>query len=74
MRDVVVNSSNNMYAFPERTVSIVNSYSIAYMLSSNKEGQCGLPDLFDYCSDDIEDRIEIPIEFSDSCFKGDKSF
>lgn len=67
MRDVNVKSFNEKYSFPDGTLSVMNSFPVAYMLSTNREEKCGLFDLFKYCSGDIDAVVDIPIECG-SCY------
>lgn len=45
----------------------MNSFSVAYILSSEVENECGLIDLFKYCNDDIDAVINVPINCR-SCY------
>lgn len=67
MRDVTVKSFSNKYVFPEGTVSIINTFPVAYILSTSIEDKCGLVDLFKYCNDDIDAVINVPIDCR-SCY------
>ncbi len=67
MRDVTVKSFSNKYGFPEGTISIINSFPVAYILSTSIEHKCGLIDLFKYCNDDIDAVVNIPIDCH-SCY------
>lgn len=67
MRDVNVQSLKGKYNFPEGTISIMNSFPVAYMLSTSKEEKCGLFDLFKYCNSDIDAVVDIPVECG-SCY------
>ena len=70
LRDVVVNSTNDIYCTPSSMISIMNSYPIAYVITSEKDEKCGLLDLFKYCSSDIDEEIELPIDLTSCCFAG----
>jgi len=67
MRDVTVKSFSNKYVFPEGTISIINSFPVAYILSTSIEDKCGLVDLFKYCNEDIDAVINVPVAFR-SCY------
>lgn len=67
LRDVSVKSYSTKYAFPEGMVSIMNSFPIAYMLSSGSKEDCGLFDIFKFCSSTIDEVVEIPIDRT-SCY------
>ena len=67
MRDVTVKSFSNKYVFPEGTISIINSFPVAYILSTSVEDKCGLVDLFKYCNDDIDAVVNVPIDCR-SCY------
>ncbi|MBE6829083.1 MAG: hypothetical protein E7519_02605 [Ruminococcaceae bacterium] len=67
MRDAfIAKLGNSSIKFPSGVISIISAYPIAYILSG-KGGNCGLLDLFTYCTSDIEQSVEIPIDFY-SCF------
>lgn len=67
MRDISVKSFSEKYAFPDGVISIMNSFPMAYIISSPKEEKCGLLDLFQYCSNDIDEIVEIPVN-GRSCY------
>lgn len=67
IRDVAVGTINRNYEFPMGTISIMNAFPIAYIISAGEKQKCGLVDLFQYCSSDIEQEILIPIKAS-SCY------
>lgn len=67
MRDIVVKPYSNKYIFPAGIISIMSSFPVAYILSSEVENKCGLIDLFKYCNDDIDAVINVPIDCR-SCY------
>jgi len=62
VRDVSVKSYSKKYVFPQGLISMMNSYPVAYLLSSEKEEECGLFDLFKYSTSDIDAVVDVPIE------------
>lgn len=66
MRDIGVFSFSENFSFPKGTVSIMNSFPAAYVISTDKE-RCGLFDLFSVCSTNIDEVIYVPVEKS-SCY------
>lgn len=56
--------------FPKGACIMMSCYPIAYLLCDDDNS--GLLNLFDYCTDDIEDIIEFPIIFK-SCFYNNTS-
>ena len=67
MRDVAVKFFSKKYFFPDGTISIMSSFPVAYILSTNKDDKCELKDLFDYCNDNIDAVVDIPVDCS-SCY------
>lgn len=45
MRDINVGSFNGRYSLPDGTISIMSSFSMAYIVSTTKDEKCGLFDL-----------------------------
>lgn len=66
MRDINVYPNNEKFLFPKGTISLMNSFPAAYVLSTDKE-KCGLFDLFNVCSSDIDEIIRIPVDCR-SCY------
>lgn len=63
LRDVSVTPNGMKYKFPKGVISIVNSFPAAYIISTDKE-TCGLCDLFDMCSENIDEIVEIVIDLN----------
>ena len=61
------------YKFPKGVISIVNSFPAAYIISTDKE-TCGLCDLFDMCSENIDEIVEIVIDLNSCYFAGSKHY
>lgn len=73
LRDVSVTPNGMKYKFPKGVISIVNSFPAAYIISTDKE-TCGLCDLFDMCSENIDEIVEIVIDLNSCYFAGSKHY
>lgn len=71
VRDVGVQPYSNKYEFPKGTISIMNSFPVAYIVSTDKE-KCGLFDMFSVCSNDLDDIVEIPVDCNSCYFPNSK--
>ena len=50
-------------------VSALSSFPLAFLIKDG-EKDCGLVDLFDYCTENFEEEVEIPIDLDSCYFKG----
>lgn len=67
LRDVVVIENHCNMTAPEGTISIMQSYPVAFLLTSQNEKDLGMIDLFKYATTDIDERVDLPFKWS-SCF------
>lgn len=70
---ISVTPNGMKYKFPKGVISIVNSFPAAYIISTDKE-TCGLCDLFDMCSENIDEIVEIVIDLNSCYFAGSKHY
>ena len=66
-RDIVVGSLKNK-AYPKNIVSVMSSFPLAVLLDSDSDEQCGLEDLFQYTTNNIDDIVEIPLNFKSAYY------
>ena len=71
MRDFCACSIYNKYEFPKGMLSIVNSFPCAYIISTKKE-ECGLFDLFNVCSSNIDEVVELSVDCRSYYFPNSK--
>lgn len=50
--------------FPDNMVSLMAAFPLGFLLDSEEDNQCGLNDLFKYTTSNINDIIDIPINFN----------
>lgn len=63
IRDVVPKKLENLeYAVPEGLISCINSFPIAFILAHNCDNPVDLYDLFELCTEDIEETVNIKID------------
>ena len=55
-------------------ISGISSYPIALILDVDNDPQCGLDNLLDFTTDNINDIVEIEIDLEKSCYPGNASF
>lgn len=63
LRDVAIAAPSNNITIPNGTISVLSSFPIAYILSQGSR-KCGFIDLFEYCSNNIDDIAEIPLDIN----------
>ena len=73
LRDVGVTPNNEKYQFPKGVISIMNSFPVAYIISTDKE-KCGLYDLFNLCSENINEVVEIMVDLNSCYFANTKHY
>lgn len=61
MRDFFVKSNNEGYPCPDGIISLMYSFPIGYLLVYNNENDCGIDNLFRYCSNKIGEEAIIKI-------------
>lgn len=64
-RDLSIKSYSKI-KFPSGVTGVLSAFPLAYILTTGNE-TCGLSDLFRYCTSDIEQIIEFPLDIK-SCF------
>ena len=70
VRDFVVKSNSKKVAFPVNPASSIASYPIALILEEGVGSNCGLVDLLQYTTDDINEVVTVPIDFRSSYYPG----
>lgn len=70
VRDVCVKGYSDKVSFPERPLSSLASFPIAFVLESEADKDCGLIDLFQYATADINETVTIPVDFGSSYYPG----
>lgn len=65
IRDVVTRGYNTEDpAIPQSTISVMASFPVAYMITESEDTVAGLHDLIQYTTDNIDDVVDIPIDFA----------
>lgn len=63
IRDVVPKKFGNVeYSIPEGLISCINTFPLAFILVHNCENNPGLCDLFEFCTEDINENLNIKID------------
>ena len=63
MRDFIPKKmDNHQYKIPSGFMSCINSFPLAFILVDKPDDKCGLYDLFDYCTNNIDETIKIRID------------
>ncbi len=63
MRDFVPQKiGTDQYKVPSGFISCINSFPLAFILGDKLDDKCGLYDLFDYCTNNIDEVITIRID------------
>ena len=70
VRDIVVKSFSGKIAFPEKMISSISSYPIAFIIEDGTTNKCGLIDLLKFTTDDINEVVNVPINFKSSYYPG----
>lgn len=69
MRDSVILNIAKKQEIPDGTISVLSSFPLAFILCKDSS-DCGMIDLFRYCSGNIEDRTDIDFDFTSAYFPG----
>lgn len=62
-RNFVVKARSELVHFPDGVVSFISSFPVSYVLHDGTDN-CGLVDLFSYCTPNIDDVVSVPIDFN----------
>ena len=63
IRDIVPKHFGNLeYDVPNAFQSCLNTFPIAFILANECENKCGLYDMFEICTSNIEEKIDIKID------------
>ncbi|NCB73955.1 MAG: hypothetical protein EOM51_04310 [Clostridia bacterium] len=73
MRDVVVKSYSANIKFPEGLLSIISAFPVSYILTNESE-KCSLTDIFTYCSNNIDDTVDFPLDLYSCKYPGSPDF
>lgn len=73
LRDIVVKSNCTNIKFPNGVISVISAFPISYILTTETE-KCGLGDLFSYCSRNIENTVNFPLNLLSCMYSGTRIF
>lgn len=73
VRDVVVKSYTDKVPFPKGVITCISSFPIAFILSVEDNDKCGLHNLMKYRTNNIDDIVNIPIDFRSSYYLESKN-
>lgn len=73
LRNYAVKSYSTTVHYPDGLVSSMSSFPVAYVLHDGTDN-CGLVNLFSFCSSDIDEVVSIPIDFSSIYYPGQTNF
>ncbi len=68
-RNFVTSALNEPIHFPDGLASMISAFPAAYVLHNGIDN-CGLVDLFAYCSAEIDETVSIPIDFDSMRYPG----
>lgn len=73
IRDIVPTKFGNQdYKVPSCFMSCLNTFPIAFILASECKDDCGLYDMFELCTDNIDEEIDIKIDLLSYLFPNHK--
>lgn len=70
MCDVFVKGYSDKVNFPQKPLSSLASFPIAFVLEPETDDSCGLMDLFKFATEDINEIVKIPLDFRSSYYPG----
>lgn len=70
VRDVFVKGYSDKVNFPQKPLSSLASFPIAFVLEPETDDSCGLMDLFKFATEDINEIVKIPLDFRSSYYPG----
>lgn len=73
LRDATIVNINGHLSVPSGTISVLSAFPLSFILSQG-DCTCGCIDIFKYCSDNIEELVEIQLDFSSAFYPNTNVF
>ena len=71
-RNFVVSSGDENIHFPDGLTSVLSAFPASYLLHHGSDN-CGLIDLFSYCTENIDEIVPVPVDFASMFYPGTRT-
>ncbi|MET0016471.1 hypothetical protein [Oscillibacter sp.] len=72
-RDVYVKGFYKSVSFPDGVFSVLSAFPLSYIITDGFES-CGLNNLFSFCTRNLDDKVDIPLDISSCLYPKTKTF